>query len=435
MSMKTETAGRSIRRHVLMVCAVGLFVVGGAGGWVTMAELSGAVVASGSLVVDSNVKKVQHPTGGVVGELRVRDGAHVHAGDVVIRLDETVTRANLAIVVKGIDELLARQARLEAERDEKDDVHFASELTSRSQNADVWRVVDGEQRLFELRRQARTGQKAQLKERIGQLKEEIKGVTEQAEAKNGEIELILRELEGVRYLWSKNLIPIMRLTQLERESVRIRGERGQLMASTAQAHGKMTEIQLQIIQIDQDLHSEVAKELREIQGKMAELFERKIAAEDQLMRIDIRAPQSGVVHQLNVHTIGGVITASEPAMLIVPEADELTVEVKLPPQSIDQLVLGQAAVLRFSAFNQRTTPEINGVVKRISGDIVLDQKSGATYYLVHIATSTDEIARLDGLKLLPGMPVDAFIQTGNRTVLSYLTKPLRDQVVKAFRER
>jgi HlyD family secretion protein len=168
---------------------------------------------------------------------------------------------------------------------------------------------------------------------------------------------------------------------------------------------------------------------------MAELFERKIAAEDQLMRIDIRAPQSGVVHQLNVHTIGGVITASEPAMLIVPEADELTVEVKLPPQSIDQLVLGQAAVLRFSAFNQRTTPEINGVVKRISGDIVLDQKSGATYYLVHIATSTDEIARLDGLKLLPGMPVDAFIQTGNRTVLSYLTKPLRDQVVKAFRER
>ena len=435
MSMKTETAGRSIRRHVLMVCAVGLLVVGGAGGWVTMAELSGAVVASGSLVVDSNVKKVQHPTGGVVGELRVRDGAHVHAGDVVIRLDETVTRANLAIVVKGIDELLARQARLEAERDEKDDVHFASELTSRSQNADVWRVVDGEQRLFELRRQARTGQKAQLKERIGQLKEEIKGVTEQAEAKNGEIELILRELEGVRYLWSKNLIPIMRLTQLERESVRIKGERGQLTASMAQAHGKMAEIELQIIQIDQDLRSEVAKELREIQGKMAELFERKIAAEDQLMRIDIRAPQSGVVHQLNVHTIGGVITASEPAMLIVPEADELTVEVKLPPQSIDQLVLGQAAVLRFSAFNQRTTPEINGVVKRISGDIVLDQKSGATYYLVHIATSTDEIARLDGLKLLPGMPVDAFIQTGNRTVLSYLTKPLRDQAVKAFRER
>jgi HlyD family secretion protein len=435
MTTSTETAKRSIRRHVVIVGTVGALVVGGFSSWVALAELSGAVVASGSLVVDSNVKKVQHPTGGVVGELRVRDGVHVRAGDVLIRLDETVTRANLAIVAKGIDELIARQARLEAERDDKEEVSFSSELTTRLQNPDIWRLVHGEQKLFELRQAARAGQKAQLRERIGQLKEEIKGLAEQIDAKNGETELILRELDGVRTLWESHLVPIMRLTQLERETVRIRGERGQLIASTAQAHGKMAETALQIIQIDQDLRSEVAKELREIQGKMAELLERKVAAEDQLMRIDIRAPQSGIVHQLNVHTIGGVITASEPAMLIVPESDDLTVEVKLPPQNIDQLMVGQAAVLRFSAFNQRTTPEINGLVKRISGDIVQDQKSGAAYYLVHIATSLDEIARLDGLKLLPGMPVDAFIQTGNRTVLSYLTKPLRDQIVKAFRER
>ena len=419
----------------MTVGTVGALVVSGFGGWIAIAELSGAVVASGSLVVDSNVKKVQHPTGGVVGELRVRDGVHVRAGDVVIRLDATVTRANLSIVVKGIDELSVRQARLEAERDDREDVRFPSELTSRLRNPDIWRLVDGEQKLFELRRLARAGQKAQLRERIGQLKEEIKGLAEQAEAKTGETELILRELEGVRSLWAKNLIPIMRLTQLERETVRLKGERGQLIASTAQAHGKMAETQLQIIQIDQDLRSEVARELREIQGKMAELLERRVAAEDQLMRIDIRAPQSGIVHQLNVHTVGGVITASEPAMLIVPEADDLTVEVKLPPQNIDQLVLGQAAVLRFSAFNQRTTPEINGIVKRISGDIVQDQKSGAAYYLVHIATPVEEVARLDGLKLLPGMPVDAFIQTESRTVLSYLVKPLRDQLAKALRER
>jgi HlyD family secretion protein len=435
MTAETETANRSIRRHVVVVGAVAALVIAGFGGWIAMAELSGAVVASGSLVVDSNVKKVQHPTGGVVGELRVRDGFHVRAGDVLIRLDETVTRANLSIVVKGIDELLARQARLEAERDDKDEVGFPSELTSRLSSPDILRVVHGEQKLFELRKTARAGQKDQLRERIGQLKQEVKGLGEQIEAKNGETVLILRELEGVRTLWEKHLVPIMRLTQLERETVRIRGERGQLVASTAQAHGKMAETELQIIQIDQDLRSEVAKELREIQGKMAELLERKVAAEDQLMRIDIRAPQSGIVHQLNVHTVGGVITASEPAMLIVPEADDLTVEVKLPPQNIDQLVLGQPAVLRFSAFNQRTTPEINGVVKRISGDIVQDQKSGATYYLIHISTPIDEIARLDGLKLLPGMPVDAFIQTGNRTVLSYLTKPLHDQITKAFRER
>jgi len=428
-------AGGSIRRHILATMTVGIVVVVGLGGSAMMTELSGAVVASGYLVVDTNVKKVQHPTGGVVGELRVRDGMRVKAGDVVMRLDATVTRANLAIVVKCIDEAMARQARLEAERDDDSELRFPDELSARMGNPDVRRVVRGEQKLFDLRRTARAGQKAQLRERIGQLKEEIRGLTQQAEAKKGEIELIVRELEGVRYLWTKNLIPIMRLTQLEREAVRLKGEHGQLSASMAQARAKITETELQIIQIDQELRSEVAKELREIQGKMAELVERKVAAEDQLMRIDIRAPQSGIVHQLNVHTIGGVITASEPTMLIVPEADDLIVEVKLPPQSIDQLALGQRAVLRFSAFNQRTTPEINGNVVRISGDVVQDQKSGATYYLIHIATPLEEVARLEGLKLLPGMPVDAFIQTYARTVLSYLIKPLRDQVIKAFRER
>jgi membrane fusion protein, type I secretion system len=435
MTTGANGASRSIRRHILATTIAGALVVGGLCGWAMTTELSGAVVASGSLVVDTNVKKVQHPTGGVVGELRVRDGMRVKAGDVVIRLDETVTRANLAIVVKGIDELTARQSRLEAERDDESQLKFPDELVSRIANPDVSRVVNGEQKLFDLRRTARAGQKAQLKERIGQLREEIQGLTEQAEAKKAEVEFILKELQGIRWLWSKNLVPILRLMQLERESVRITGERGQLMASMAQARAKITETELQIIQIDQDLRSEVAKELREIQGKMAELVERKVAAEDQLMRIDIRAPQSGIVHQLNVHTVGGVITASEPAMLIVPETDELTVEVKLPPQNIDQLLVGQPAVLRFSAFNQRTTPEINGIVVRISGDIVQDQKSGATYYLVHIATPTQEVVRLEGLKLLPGMPVEAFIQTGARTVLSYLVKPLHDQVLKAFRER
>jgi HlyD family secretion protein len=435
MKVKAGGAKRSLRRHILTTTAVAALIAGSLGGWAMTTELSGAVVAPGSLVVDTNVKKVQHPTGGVVGELRVRDGDRVKGGDVVIRLDDTVTRANLAIVVKGLDELAVRQARLEAERDDEDHINFLELLTSRKGDAYVSRLVAGEQKLFELRRSARFGQKAQLRERIGQLEKEIEGLTGQAQAKKGEVGLIREELKGVRDLWQKHLVTISRLNQLERDTVRLEGERGQLMANMAQARGKMTETELQIIQIDQDLRSEVAKELREIQGKVAELVERKVAAEDQLMRIDIRAPQSGMVHQLAVHTVGGVITASEPAMLIVPEADQLTVEVKLSPQNIDQLQIGQAAVVRFSAFNQRTTPELNGTVIRISGDIVQDQKSGATYYLIHIAIPTDEIARLKDLKLLPGIPVDAFIQTGERTVLSYLVKPLREQVVKAFRER
>ena len=433
--VKAIGARRSLRRHILTTTAVAALLAGSLGGFAMTTELSGAVVAPGSLVVETNVKKVQHPTGGVVGELRVREGDRVNGGDIVIRLDDTITRANLAIVVKGLDELAVRRARLEAERDDAEQIDFDVLLTARKGNQDVAHLVAGEQKLFEMRRSARFGQKAQLRERIGQLEKEIEGLTEQIGAKKGEVELIRQELQGVRDLWSKHLVTIMRLNQLQRETVRLEGERGQLTATMAQARGKMTETELQIMQIDQDLRSEVAKELREIQGKVAELVERKVAAEDQLMRIDIRAPQSGKVHQLAVHTVGGVITASEPAMLIVPEADKLTVEVKLPPQNIDQLQLGQPAVLRFSAFNQRTTPELNGMVTRISGDIVLDQRSGATYYLIHIAIPTDEIARLKNLKLIPGIPVEAFVQTGERTVISYLVKPLRDQVQKAFRER
>ncbi|MFL5031311.1 MAG: HlyD family type I secretion periplasmic adaptor subunit [Xanthobacteraceae bacterium] len=428
-------ARRSIRRHVVTGIAAIAVLAGGLGGWAMTTELSGAVIASGALVVDTNLKKLQHPTGGVVGELRVRNGDRVKAGDVVIRLDDTTTRANLAIVIKGLDELAARQARLEAERDDDENIDFAVELLARKSNPDVARILGSEQILFDLRRKARLGQKAQLREKVAQVQDEILGLSGQADAKKREIELIQRELEGVRDLWSKKLVPISRLTALEREATRLDGERQQYISAVAQAKGKISETKLQIIQIDQDLRSEVAKELREIQAKSAELVERKVAAQDQLMRVDVRAPQDGIVHQLAVHTIGGVVTASEPLMLIVPQADELTVEVKLPPQNIDQLSGGQRAILRFSAFNQRTTPEINGVVTTISADITQDQKTSASYYLVRISMSANEIARLNDLKLVAGMPVEAFIQTGDRTVMSYLVKPLHDQIVKAFRER
>jgi HlyD family secretion protein len=431
----TGRALLSIRRHLMVGAGALVVLIAGLGGWAVTTELSGAVIGSGFLVVDSNVKKVQHPTGGVVGELRVRDGDRVKEGAIVVRLDETVTRANLAIVSKSLDEFAVRQARLEAERDGADAIEFPEALTARSTEAELGRVVDGERKLFEFRKTARQGQKAQLKERIAQLGEEIQGLSGQAGAKKREIELINRELDGVRDLWQKNLIPLSRLTALEREAVRLDGERNQLIASAAQAKGKTTETELQIIQIEQDLRSEVSKELREIQGKTAESVERKIAAEDQLKRIDIRAPQDGVVHQLAVHTVGGVISASEPLMLIVPENDALTVEAKVAPQDIDQLHVGQKAALHFSTFNQRTTPEINGVVSRVSADTTQDAKTAAIYYLVRVSMSAEEVARLGSVKLVPGMPVEVFIQTDQRTVLSYFVKPLRDQIAKAFRER
>ncbi len=433
--MSTPTAAqRSIRRHLLVGISVFGFLVFGVGGWAATAQLAGAVIAPGTIVVDTNVKKVQHPTGGIVSELLVHEGSVVEAGQVVVRLDETVTRANLAVVRKSLDELTARLSRLEAERDGSETVDFPDDLLARVDNPDVGRAVNGERTLFELRRTSRAGQKSQLRERIGQLTEEIQGMTLQIAAKRRERELIGNELDGVRDLYRKNLVTVQRVTALERDAVRIDGEHGQLSAARAQAKGRISEIELQIIQVDQELRSEVARELRDIQGKIVELVERRVAAEDQLKRIEIRAPQTGAVHQLAVHTVGGVVSPGEPLMLVVPRADDLTIEAKVAPQDIDQLRIGQTAILRMSAFNQRTTPELTGQVARISADITTDQRTGMTYYTVRIGLPPEELAKLKDLRLTPGMPVEAFVRTADRTALTYFTKPLMDNVNRAFRE-
>jgi HlyD family secretion protein len=434
MTQASTRMDRSLRLHLLAGLSVLVLLAGGVGGWATTTELAGAVMASGSVVVDSSSKKVQHPTGGVVGEIRVRDGDRVHAGELVVRLDDTITRANLAVITKALDELAARQGRLEAERDGVSTISVRRELLERSSDRDISKLIAGEQTLFKLRHEAREGLRAQLKERIGQLHEQIAGLQEQTVAKGDEIKLIQNELVGVRELWRKNLVPINRVTQLEREATRLKGERGQLVASIAQAKGRISETELQIIQIDQDLRSEVAKELGEIQAKSAELIEKRVAAEDHLKRIDIRAPQAGTVHQMSVHTVGGVIAGGDPLMLIVPENDELAIEVKVAPQDIDQLTIGQEAVLRLSAFNRRTTQEIKGTVSRVAADLIQDQNTGTAFYTARIAVDHNEIERLEGLRLVPGMPIEAFIQTGQRTALSYLVKPLSDQITRAFRE-
>ena len=429
-----NSINNSIRRYIIAGIVVVAILTGGVGVWAGVTEISGALIAPGTIVVESNVKKVQHPTGGVVGKLLVRDGDQVKAGDLLVQLDDTVTRSNLAIVVKTLIELNARKARLVAERDGLDAVKFPADLIQQRNSPDVAEALTAETRLFDLRRSARAGQKAQLQERINQSNEEIIGLNAQKVSKEKEVTLIERELTGVRDLFQKNLVPVTRLTSLEREATRLDGERGQLIATIAQARGKIAELRLQIIQIDQDLSSEVAKEMREIDGKIGEFVERKVAAVDQLKRTDIRAPQAGTVFQSTVHTVGGVVPAGEPIMLIVPDADRLTVETKVNPQDIEKVKLGQSAALRFSAFNLRTTPEIFGTVSRISADTTTDQHTNQSYYTVRIALSSEQIARLGNVKLVPGMPVEAFIKTGDRTVISYLMKPLSDQINRAFRE-
>ncbi|MDO8878057.1 MAG: HlyD family type I secretion periplasmic adaptor subunit [Pseudolabrys sp.] len=425
----------SIRRHLLAGVLIVVVLGAGVGGWAATVQISGALIAQGSIVVDQNVQKVQHPTGGIVGELRVRDGDRVKAGDILVRLDETVMRANLSIVTKGLNELAARKARLEAERDGAEAIAFPPALLAQTDDVNAVSAIRSETRLFDLRRTERSGQKAQLRQRMAQLSEEIAGIEAQQSAKSQELALIERELNGVRDLYARNLVQLSRLTQLEREMARLGGERAQLIASVAQAKGKIAEINLQIIQIEQNLSSEVAREMRDIDGKIGEFVERKVTAEDQLRRTDIRAPQNGAVFQSAVHTIGGVITAGDPIMLIVPDADKLQVEAKVNPQDIDQLQIGQVAVLRFSAFNSQTTPEIDGKVSRVSADTSTDQRTGQSYYTIRIALPPETVRLLGDVRLLPGMPVEAFVQTGDRTVISYLMKPLRDQFMRAFRER
>ena len=425
----------SIKRHLIVGLSVVILLAGGLGGWASTAQISGALIAPGSIVVESNVKKVQHPTGGVVGELRAHDGDVVKAGDVVVRLDDTVTKASLAIVTKNLDGLWARAARLEAEQRGLDKVTFPPMLTSRAKEPEVNAIIASETKLFEVRVNGRTGQKAQLRERIVQLNEEISGLTAQERAKDQEIALVEKELAGVRDLYDKHLVQMSRLTTLERDAARLAGERAQYIASRAQAKGKITEIELQIIQVDKDVVSDVSKDLRETNDKIGEFVERKVTAEDQLRRVDIRAPQDGMVLQSSVHTVGGVITAGDAIMLIVPQADDLQVEAKVNPQDIDKLQVGQKTLLRLSAFNQRTTPELNGVVTRVSPDVTTDQRTGQSYYTIRVSMPPEEVARLGDSKLIPGMPVEAFVQTGDRTMISYLAKPLHDQLMRAFREK
>ncbi|WP_192360206.1 HlyD family type I secretion periplasmic adaptor subunit [Mesorhizobium mediterraneum] len=424
----------SIRRHLSAGLLASVIVVGGAGVWAAVTNLSGAVVASGHFVVDSYVKKVQHPTGGVVGEILVGEGDKVKAGDIVMRLDATQTRANLAIVTKRLDELAARLARLEAERDDLAKIAFPGWLLARRDVPDVASAIHSETRLFEFRRQSREGRQAQLAERITQYEHEMEGLKAQEIAYEKGIEILQKEIAALSGLREQGIVSDQRLNSLKTQVVTFGGERGEKIAYQAQSAGRITETRLQILQIDQDLKTEVGQELREVQAQVGEYVERKVAAEDELRRIDIVAPQSGIVQQLAVHTVGGVITPADPIMLIVPEGDDLALEVRITPKDIDQIQLGHKAVLRMSAFNLRTTPELNGYVGRIAADLATDEKTGISYYLVRISVPHAELTKLKDLTLVPGMPAEAMVQTGERTALSYLVKPLSDQISRAFRE-
>ena len=421
-----------IRRRLVTGLLLTTALVGGLGGWGACASISSAIVAPGIVVVEGSDKKVQHPTGGVIGAILVKSGDLVQAGDIVLKLDPTQARASLGIVTSEQTQLLARQARLHADRDQVSQITFPEGFLASCPEAPA--IAESERRLFDARRASTAGQKAQLQERIGQLHKEIEGLNSQLSAKKSEVTLMADELERVRGMRAKNLVPVTRELSSEREFTRLKGEEGSLVSSIAKAEGQISEIGVQMLSLDQSMLTDAMKDLRDVETRLSELAERRNAAQDQLNRIDIKAPRSGIVHDLQVHTVGGVIGPAETLMTIVPNDEKLAIEIRLAPTDRDQVQIGQLAHLRFSAFNQRTTPEFTGEVTEIASELTREPQTGVSYYTAHLSVSEDRRAEAMSLKLVPGMPVETFMQTGERTALSYFMKPFRDQMERAFKE-
>lgn len=432
-SAKDSTALEPALARRLTV-GLGLIALMGASvaGWAANSQLSGAVIAPGVIVIDTSVKKVQHQTGGIVGAIMVKTGDTVKAGDVVLRLDDTQARANLGIITSQIVQLTGRKARLIAERDNASTITFPATFAASDPEAPT--VAEGETKLFNKRRAALEGQKSQLKERVGQLDREIEGLTAQTAAKDEELKLMKDEMARVVTMRKKELVPVQRLLSTQRDHTRLEGERGVLTAQIAKARGSISETELQIFGLDQSTQSEANKELREIEARIAELAERRTAADDQLKRIELRAPQSGIIHELAVHTIGGVIAPGETIMSIVPKDEDFAIEVKISPIDIDQVAIGHPATLRFSAFNQTTTPELKGYVSQRAEELTKEPQTGNTYYTARLRIADGEREKAQKMKLVSGMPVEGFIETSQRTALSYLMKPFTDQINRAFRE-
>lgn len=437
---RSGSLGRDTWLGLILIC--GLLV--GTAAWASYATLAGAVIGPGSVIVESYGKRIQHADGGIVAEIYVDDGAEVKEGDLLLRLDDTITRTQFSISEKALDQSLARLARLESERDDKNSVTYPLELLARSTIDHITKSMRGENAIFAASQKTYEGRASQLQERKKQLIEETKGYRAQYTARKSEILLLKQEMAGTQELVRKNYAPVVKILAEQRQLASLEGEYGRLEAQVAQTKGKITEIDLQIIQAEDEENKRVTSEIRETERRIEELKERKTAAEDKLKRIEIRAPRNGFVHELQVHTIGAVIRTGEVVLTIIPKEDKLVVEARVRPIDIDQISIGQKALVRFPNFNRRTTPELWGQIVRIGADVAKDNIQNINapdtakkeaFYPVRIVVSEEETRRLEGLKLLPGMPAETFIQTEERSAMSYLLKPMTDQLARAFREK
>jgi HlyD family secretion protein len=426
---------RGLRRHAwLGLLAIAIFVVG-LGGWATSTQIAGAVIASGTLVLQEGSKRVQHPEGGVVEEILVEDGDPVEAGQLLLRLEGTTAQANHAVIVSQLTEAFAMQARLLAESTGATELVRQPALADWPAKAELERLLAVQEQLRQSRAAARRGYREQLEEQVSQLEEQITGLEAQRSAAAKELEILLDEGEDVEELLEQGLVQATRLNTIRRDAARLEGEQGRLAAAIATARMAISERRAQIAQVDDEFQSQVLEEQRAVGLQIAELLQQKIAAEDRLGRLEIRAPQAGVVHESVVRTVGGVVGAGETLMLIVPQSSAVVVEARVTPFDIDKLRVGQPVAVRLSGFDPRTTPELAAEIVSISPDLSRDPTTGTPFYTVRIGLDDSQLQRLpEEQNLVPGMPVEAFMRTGDRTVLSYLVEPLAVQVRRAFRE-
>ena len=426
----------SVRKPMIVGVLGLLLLVGGFGTWAVMTQISGAVIAGGQIEVDQNRQVVQHPDGGVVEAILVEEGNVVEAGDTLLRLDPTELQSELSIVESQLFELIARRGRLEAERDERDTITFDPLLLeTAAERPDVRDLMDGQQRLFEARRASIAQAIEQLDRQQDQIADQITGITAQQRAMDAQLALIEKELADQQSLFDRGLAQVSRVLALQREAARMSGTVGELEANNAQARGRITEIDVEILNLQSQRREEAISQLRDIQSRELELRERRRALLERMSRLDVTAPVSGIVYDLRVFARRSVIRPADPVLYIIPQDRPLVINARVEPIDIDKLTIGQDVTLRFSALDQRQTPELTGKVKLISADAFQDETTRQSYYRAEIVLSEGEQARLPAdTTLLPGMPVEAFIRTEDRSPLAYLVKPLTDYFTKAFRE-
>lgn len=411
-----------------------LLLFAGVGGWATHARLAGAVIAYGTVVVQGQAKQVQHLDGGIVSAVNVENGDHVQKGDIVLKLDAALLQSNFQIYKTRLVEGLARKARLVAERDGADVVAWQNETLAELSIAEDEDVKEGQRKLFEARNTALRGQMLQLREQVSQLGRQIQGVQAVRRSKQSSLAILVEELEGLTALKDKQLYSASAVMAREREREDLAGQIAGHTAEISQIRGRISEIELQILQVRRNALQEVLGELQTTELEIKEVIQQFHATRQQLQRVEIRAPVTGIVHELNVFTVGGVVTAGAQIMMIVPQDSEYEVEVDVEPQFVDDLFIGQPATVRFTAFNQRTTPELAGTVKTISASSITDQQTGQNFYRIRISVARSQLRRLEGKQLISGMPVETFIQTEERTPAEYLLKPLADHLSRAMKE-